>query len=522
MFCSKCGHTLAPGAESCAYCGAEILESALLGAAYTSAQPRIMPGDDVAALLRGTKRVNRAARPRQIQPDDLFETARDDAPEVPSMRQPARSDEDLTPDDEFSREAAESLGALDDELSMEDLDMTRFRPRDIKTAGQSGISEDANQVIQAIETTSMKRAQRRQRRQGNAEPAEDFVESFADESLDEGQPAEPVDIDAEAELVEDDQVSEFEEISDYDEDGRAGFSLSRVLKVVLAVAVVALLAVGGVLWFRYMRTNTASSPIENVGQELYDNGIALIKQHSTTAYENEILDSFKASGSDFGVLTSALSASQAEVAALTPEEPTDNELLFMNALNAIQRNIGNCITADAMELDSTVSTGTTPEVRWAVVNNSISILESANSAASLTAIINGEVVAVMTEAPEPTATPAPNYNTLSKGDKNDEVKRLQQRLIDLGYLNDTADGSFGNKTMTAVKIFQQVAGLPVTGVADDATLTALYDENAPTAEQVGAAVQPDAEAGAEEQTPAEAGDDLPDDGENVLDEDFAI
>ena len=41
---------------------------------------------------------------------------------------------------------------------------------------------------------------------------------------------------------------------------------------------------------------------------------------------------------------------------------------------------------------------------------------------------------------------AVTYTTLRNGSRGDDVKTLQQALIDLGYLNDKADGIFGNKT----------------------------------------------------------------------------
>ena len=64
---------------------------------------------------------------------------------------------------------------------------------------------------------------------------------------------------------------------------------------------------------------------------------------------------------------------------------------------------------------------------------------------------------------------------LKKGDKGDEVKALQQKLIEHNYLAGGADGSFGGKTEKAVKMVQEDAGLEQTGVADEATLE--YLEN---------------------------------------------
>jgi len=87
------------------------------------------------------------------------------------------------------------------------------------------------------------------------------------------------------------------------------------------------------------------------------------------------------------------------------------------------------------------------------------------------------------ETPRPAATRIPqSYSRLEQGDEGDNVLRLQNRLIELGYLTEAADGDFGSKTQTAVKIFQQVAGLTVNGIADSDTLNALYASDAPRAD----------------------------------------
>ena len=56
---------------------------------------------------------------------------------------------------------------------------------------------------------------------------------------------------------------------------------------------------------------------------------------------------------------------------------------------------------------------------------------------------------------------------------SDEVKDLQQKLTDLGYLNDKVDGKFGKKTQAAVKAFQKAHGLAADGIAWPQTLAAL-------------------------------------------------
>jgi len=68
------------------------------------------------------------------------------------------------------------------------------------------------------------------------------------------------------------------------------------------------------------------------------------------------------------------------------------------------------------------------------------------------------------------------YPTLQKGDKGDNVVRLQKALIAGGYLTGKADGDFGKGTEAAVKKAQEALGLEATGVADDALQKALYGE----------------------------------------------
>ncbi|MEZ5007223.1 MAG: TIGR02594 family protein [Chitinophagales bacterium] len=53
---------------------------------------------------------------------------------------------------------------------------------------------------------------------------------------------------------------------------------------------------------------------------------------------------------------------------------------------------------------------------------------------------------------------------LRKGDSSNDVKKLQLILIDLGLLNDSADGVFGNKTETALKQLQRDNNITVDGI----------------------------------------------------------
>ena len=59
-----------------------------------------------------------------------------------------------------------------------------------------------------------------------------------------------------------------------------------------------------------------------------------------------------------------------------------------------------------------------------------------------------------------------------------DARALQQRLIDLGYLNGSADGAFGERSQAALRQFQAVHGLEATGLPDDETREALFSDRA--------------------------------------------
>ena len=71
-----------------------------------------------------------------------------------------------------------------------------------------------------------------------------------------------------------------------------------------------------------------------------------------------------------------------------------------------------------------------------------------------------------------------DYVELKRGDRDGDdsasVITLQNKLIELGYLRDTADGVFGANTESAVAAFQRSNGLTESGVADAATQRLLY------------------------------------------------
>lgn len=65
--------------------------------------------------------------------------------------------------------------------------------------------------------------------------------------------------------------------------------------------------------------------------------------------------------------------------------------------------------------------------------------------------------------------------TLQKGSVGPMVTSLQARLIQLGILPLNEDGMFGPETFSAVERFQSAHSMPITGVADDTTLSRITD-----------------------------------------------
>ena len=69
-------------------------------------------------------------------------------------------------------------------------------------------------------------------------------------------------------------------------------------------------------------------------------------------------------------------------------------------------------------------------------------------------------------------------NALGMGDSGIDVQNVQQRLNELKYLNDKADGYFGSNTAGAVKAFQKKNGLSIDGKVGAQTLNVLLSDSA--------------------------------------------
>ena len=91
--------------------------------------------------------------------------------------------------------------------------------------------------------------------------------------------------------------------------------------------------------------------------------------------------------------------------------------------------------------------------------------------------LNGQILPALTDVKLPDAEPAPEY--LRLGVRHEIIKRLQERLMELGFMdNDEPTDYFGEVTESAVKKFQRQNDLAQDGIVGDSTWDAIMDENA--------------------------------------------
>lgn len=314
--------------------------------------------------------------------------------------------------------------------------------------------------------------------------AEDYIEDEEEEAAPDDEPSESTadtaDDTAYTADNADDYAPEDEDDGEYEERPRL-FSFRRedrepvsgpaafIRIAIIAIVVIALLA-GGFVWLS-LRT-AARSQVTGVTHSFFDNGVKLITSHTTAEYRNQMTALFAEDPT--GTLTLQKQAEdRAAIEALIPGTPLANDQEFLDTLLKIQESIDTAVTLDALGADAEGS-----QTRWDAIATSIEMLSVSSSAGEFSSISDTSEVKA-TDAPEPTPTVSP-YSTLTKGMKdNEDVKKMQARLYDLGWFNDVRDGDFGAVTQNAVKAFQQECGLSVTGIADPETLEAIYAEDAP-------------------------------------------
>ena len=318
--------------------------------------------------------------------------------------------------------------------------------------------------------------------------AYDAENNAYDESDEAAYPAEDGEYDGEydGEAYEDEEDGEPRKPSRFKFDFSA-LKNNRVLRIAIAAALVLLVLIGGIRWLIYVTSNLGTK-IAGVSHATYSEGIKLIEQYTADEYRDNLV---KTGSSNANYAQQLMDADMKKLNELAPEEPQENDQLFINTLTILHKGVQNVINADA----AAVYNGTTEEraadsaQEWAAVKNAVANLKSATTVAQLSAVASDAQAALIptpttapTTVPAPVVTPTPAPTTLREGMKNnDAVERMQKRLIELGYLANGADGDFGPKTTAAVKAFQEAAGLTVDGIATLEVLEALYADDAPSA-----------------------------------------
>lgn len=98
--------------------------------------------------------------------------------------------------------------------------------------------------------------------------------------------------------------------------------------------------------------------------------------------------------------------------------------------------------------------------------------------------IRGDMIRILTKDEEkalnqtgdPDAPPTASYRTLEIGSSGEDVRRLQQELSRIGYLEAAyISGTFDTPTGTAVRAYQKAVGLFVDGIAGDRTQHKLFN-----------------------------------------------
>lgn len=107
-------------------------------------------------------------------------------------------------------------------------------------------------------------------------------------------------------------------------------------------------------------------------------------------------------------------------------------------------------------------------------------LESAQSSAISQNAITPTPTPTPTSTPTPTPSPTPTPDpTLRRDDENERVQELQERLMDLNYLDlDESTQFYGPATEYAVELFQRQHDLTQDGVAGPQTLNLLFSADA--------------------------------------------
>lgn len=516
MFCSKCGKTIPQGSTTCVHCGIEIAEGDFSPAAYIASQPVLGQSETAADTQPRYTRYTRTTYTTMPEEnaDDVFrrtsyrpvyqepeQPAEEEAPaqdEAPAQSEPAPEQAKEAAPEPAQPAVEADPSALPDSLKSQPLRKVtlggispqmaeRMRRQAEEDAAQPEESAPARPKVSGLFSSIGRGARTLVPKRIAAQPEEEFY----DEAAEGEEYAEPADDNYDG-VYEEDEVFDTSDIEEEEEAPRAPlFSFRRqsapvsrsamIVRTVVAAVVILALCLGGFVWLSL--ETAAKSPITGVTYTLYEQGIAMLEEHTTPVYKKAMADLYAADQTGAGVLTRQ-TEDQAKMLALLPGTPLANDEDFMETLVSIQATIDIAVTLDVMSGDA-LDQGAS-DARWRAIGNAINKLKTTNDATEFGAIASAAVVSA-TPTPAPTATPSP-YSTLTKGmTDNDDVRAMQNRLYELGWFTDVRDGDFGMLTQAAIKQFQQAVGLSVTGIADPETLDAIYAEDAP---RTGAKITP--------------------------------
>lgn len=521
MFCSNCGKTLKPGENQCPHCGMPVSESPFSSMSYTAAPPpeNARPERPARQSEDGYAPVTRTTYTQMDEREqgDVYSrttyraplSEEENAPQEPgpAAGQPGQG-ESAPMDGESTGQDLSSAVPLDKVYEsipdLEEGEETAEIPP-LPPVNRPGISEEVRRYMEEAE---------QERRHAASRPAKKRFSLFGLMGSDSRQQEEEAPMDADLSEAEPQNEAQAEEAAGEGQETQAGKAeptaaktaaqkikaigkktpgkkaaagkvpVKKIVGMVVALGVILVVLIQGVRYLKYVTTPRAQVPTVSV--DLYDKGMELIQSHVTDEYRAEIVQLYQQDTSG-ATATARQQQELDEIQALLNEDQSqrlEDDALFVKALMAIQQNINNACTYDFLAASNASDTQledlkTQADDQWSEVQNLLKRLENATETRDLENLNTG-ANEILTATPEPTPEPEVEYTTLKRGQKNSTaVKRLQNRLYELGYFNDVRDGDFGSKTEQAVKRFQKTVGLEADGVATPELQQLLFADDAP-------------------------------------------
>lgn len=521
MFCSNCGKTLKPGENQCPHCGMPVSESPFSSMSYTAAPPpeNARPERPARQSEDGYAPVTRTTYTQMDEREqgDVYSrttyraplSEEENAPQEPgpAAGQPGQG-ESAPMDGESTGQDLSSAVPLDKVYEsipdLEEGEETAEIPP-LPPVNRPGISEEVRRYMEEAE---------QERRHAASRPAKKRFSLFGLMGSDSRQQEEEAPMDADLSEAGTQSEPQAQEAAGESQETQAGKAepaaaktaaqkikaigkktsgkkaaagkvpVKKIVGMVVALGVILVVLIQGVRYLKYVTTPRAKVP--TVSMELYDKGMELIQSHVTDEYRAEIVQLYQQDTSG-ATATARQQQELDEIQALLNEDQSqrlEDDALFVKALMAIQQNINNACTYDFLAASNASDTQledlkTQADDQWSEVQNLLKRLENATETRDLENLNTG-ANEILTATPEPTPEPEVEYTTLKRGQKNStEVKRLQNRLYELGYFNDVRDGDFGSKTEQAVKRFQKTVGLEADGVATPELQQLLFADDAP-------------------------------------------